>query len=249
MGVIFGVHNEIGTLFDESIYQAAVEVRCKEAGLTVDREVPIHVSFEGFRKTYRMDLVVERRVVYELKTVEAIAPAHRNQLLNYLFLSRFEHGKLVNLRPASVASEFLNAIATLEERKQVCLHDQGWKNLCAESARLRQLVLALIEDWGLFLDTELYQEAITFLLDEFSGLTAEIGAHVNGTPLGTLRIPQIAPGMAFRISAAKSSRSFPCAVQTFEKNLGRLLSCTDLKAIHWINFDRHNVTMKTLTKT
>src|SRR5664279_147714 len=112
MDVVFAVHNEIGRLFDETVYQTEIARHLKDARV----EEPIEVSFEGFCKTYYLDLLFGGGALFELKAVEALTDRHRAQLLNYLLLSELQHGKLVNMRLESVEHEFVNAAVAREDR-------------------------------------------------------------------------------------------------------------------------------------
>jgi iron complex transport system substrate-binding protein len=69
-----------------------------KAGLHVDRQVPVEFSFEGlqFLDAARMDLLVERKLVVELKSVESLHPVHAKQLLTYLRLMNLPVGLLLN---------------------------------------------------------------------------------------------------------------------------------------------------------
>ena len=79
---VFAIHNELGRFFEEKIYQREIGFRMTEA----QTEVPIDVTFDGFSKTYYIDLLVNGGAIFELKTVETLAPRHRSQLMHYLFL-------------------------------------------------------------------------------------------------------------------------------------------------------------------
>jgi GxxExxY protein len=82
MRQVFAVHNELGRFFEEKIYQR--EIAFRVAGAQI--EVPIKVSIDDFCKTYYIDLLVNGGAIFELKTVETLAPRHRSQLMHYLFL-------------------------------------------------------------------------------------------------------------------------------------------------------------------
>src|SRR5215210_3603299 len=79
------VHAELGIGFLESVYAAAMTIALRDSGLTVQREVPVTVVFRGQPVgTYRIDLLVEKRVCVELKVCRSIISSHEAQLLNYL---------------------------------------------------------------------------------------------------------------------------------------------------------------------
>lgn len=101
-GAAIEVHKEMGPGLLESAYE---ECLCRELslrGLSFQRQVPLPVTYKGVKLDcgYRLDLVVEDRVVLELKSVEAIEPIHKAQLLTYLRLSGKRVGLLMNLNTA-----------------------------------------------------------------------------------------------------------------------------------------------------
>lgn len=112
IGVFFEVYNELGYGFLESVYEAAMEVALRQAGLGVRRQVPIEVRFRGQTiGDFRGDLVVEGVLLIELKAAKAIDPAHEAQILNYLRATDLEVGLLLNFgpRPAVRRLAFDNA--------------------------------------------------------------------------------------------------------------------------------------------
>ena len=100
IGAFFDTYNELGHGFLESVYEAALAVRLRECGLQVQRQVPIDVSFHGqVVGQFRADMLVERRLLIEIKAAIQIAPAHEAQLLNYLKATRIHLGLLLNFGP------------------------------------------------------------------------------------------------------------------------------------------------------
>src|ERR1700674_4360710 len=100
IGVFYGVYNELGFGFLESVYRRAFQMALQNKGLTVEAEVPVSVYFRGKNVgDFRADLVVNGCVLLELKTAENIAMAHEAQLLNYLKATTLEVGLLLNFCP------------------------------------------------------------------------------------------------------------------------------------------------------
>lgn len=99
------VHSALGPGLLEGAYQACLAHELRKRGLEVDSQVPLPVVYEGQKLEvgYRIDLVVERRVVIEVKSVEAIHPIHEAQLLSYMRLSRRSVGLLINFQRSSSA--------------------------------------------------------------------------------------------------------------------------------------------------
>ncbi|MFC5411123.1 GxxExxY protein [Larkinella bovis] len=92
------VHRALGPGLLESAYQECLHYELSEYGLFVEREKPMPIIYKEVRLDhgYRMDLLVERKVVVELKTVEQLTDVHLAQTLTYLKLGHFHLGLLIN---------------------------------------------------------------------------------------------------------------------------------------------------------
>ena len=96
----YEVYNELGFGFLESVYREAMRIAVEQAGLRVEAEVAVPVSFRGRSVgVFRADLVVDGRVVVELKTAESINKAHEAQVLHNLRASAMEIGLVMNFGP------------------------------------------------------------------------------------------------------------------------------------------------------
>ena len=105
MGAIFEVHKELGPGFIESVYEKALLLDLTSRGMKGDVEKIFDLTYEGKKVgTHRLDLIVEDKIVVELKTVERFAPHHTTQLLSYLKASGHRLGILVNFSKAEVES-------------------------------------------------------------------------------------------------------------------------------------------------
>jgi GxxExxY protein len=98
IGCAIDVHRALGPGLLESAYEACLAYKLNQAGLTVRQQVPVPVVFEGVRLEcgYRLDMLVDDRVVVEAKSVDELTPVHMAQLLTYLRLSRRRVGLLIN---------------------------------------------------------------------------------------------------------------------------------------------------------
>jgi GxxExxY protein len=92
------IHQRLGPGLLESVYLAILAHELRKLGLKVETEVPIPVRWDQieFEIGFRADLIVEDRVILELKSVETLAPVHKKQLLTYLKLSGKKLGLLLN---------------------------------------------------------------------------------------------------------------------------------------------------------
>lgn len=89
IGAAIDVHRALGPGLLESAYEACLAYELAERGLSVERQKALPVVYKGVALDcgYRLDLLVEKRLVVELKTVERLEPIHHAQLLSYLKLS------------------------------------------------------------------------------------------------------------------------------------------------------------------
>jgi len=95
----FDIHVELGPGLLESVYEEILYAELIAQGLKVDRQKAIPVFWKGMKMDvgFRADLIVEDKVIIELKSVEMIAPVHPKKLLTYLRLTKLKLGLLVNL--------------------------------------------------------------------------------------------------------------------------------------------------------
>jgi len=98
LNAAFKVHTVLGPGLLESAYQACLVFELRKAGLHVETEKPLPLIYEELKLEcgYRIDIIVENRVIVELKTVEAFKDVHLAQVLTYLRLSGKNVGLLLN---------------------------------------------------------------------------------------------------------------------------------------------------------
>ena len=244
MGVVFEVHNEFGRLLDEDLYKCEIAARCVALGLVpAEREVRIRVRHENFIKDYFMDLLVCHGFMLEAKTVERLVAAHRGQSLNYLLLAELKHGRLVNLRTERVQHEFVSTTLTPEERRRLRWDEGGWIEMNAESRLLKARTMELLEDWGAFLDVNLYREALVHFLGGPGVVFRAVEVFSGPRGLGTQNLNLLNEDTGFALTTK------PTDTRAMRDHLTRLLQHTRLKAIQWINLNRHLVEFTTLVKS
>ena len=96
-GAIFEVNRILGAGFLEKVYENALLLELKERGLEAESQLPIKVKYKGETVgDYLADIVVENKVILELKAVESLQKIHEAQLLNYLRATGYKLGLLVN---------------------------------------------------------------------------------------------------------------------------------------------------------
>ncbi len=93
----YNVYNELGYGFLEKVYENALMIELKSLELSCEKQKPISVSFKGYNiGEYFADIIVENKVIIELKAAEGLVEEHEAQLLNYLRATEIEVGLLFN---------------------------------------------------------------------------------------------------------------------------------------------------------
>lgn len=238
MSHVFSSHRALGCLADEAVFSWDIAARLLEAGFSVDREVPIKLSFDGFEAAVFLDLVVDRRVIYELKTARRLSPAHEAQLLNYLMLTDQRRGKLLNLRAPSVETRFANAPISSKERRRFAVHADNWKG----GSDLGNWIEELVKDWGSGLSLTHYREAIFHYCGGESKVIRQVPMSRNGADLGAQRFHLIDETSAFKLTA------FEEIGRHLRNHLRRLIDHSPLNRIHLINVARRSLTLATIQK-
>jgi GxxExxY protein len=104
-GCIFKVYNSLGPGLLESLYEAALAYELQEKGFKVQTQVAIPVIYHDINLDlgFRADIVVEKKVIIEIKSVENIAEVHHKQVLTYLKLTGIKLGLLVNFNTEDIS--------------------------------------------------------------------------------------------------------------------------------------------------
>jgi len=94
----FHVHKRLGPGLLESVYEVVLAHELKKRGLKGKRQVPVAIVYDdiNFDEGFRADLIIEDKVIVELKSIENVAPVHKKQLLTYLRLADMRLGLLIN---------------------------------------------------------------------------------------------------------------------------------------------------------
>lgn len=98
IGCAINIHRRFGPGLLESVYEALLAQQLRRLGFDVKRQVPIALVLDGisFEETFRVDLLVENRVVVELKSIEKLSPGHTKQALTHITLMNLSVGLLIN---------------------------------------------------------------------------------------------------------------------------------------------------------
>jgi len=113
----FRIHTTLGPGLLESVYDAVLAFELDRRGLGTVRQQPIPVVYETVRidTGFRADLIVQDKVIVEIKSVEVLAPVHKKQLLTYLRLADKRLGLLINFHVALIKDGITRIVNGLEE--------------------------------------------------------------------------------------------------------------------------------------
>ena len=113
----YNVRMKLSAGFLESVYQNALFIELESNGLSVEKEIPINVYYNNaIVGEFRADIVVEKRVIIELKAVQHLTTAYEAQLVNYLTATGIEHGILINFGSEKI--EIKRKYKTFKNTKQ-----------------------------------------------------------------------------------------------------------------------------------
>jgi GxxExxY protein len=239
MRCAYDSQNTLGRLCEERVYENDLACRLRAAGFgSVHTQVPVTVSHGGFQKEYRLDLVAED-ALYELKTVNALLGEHDAQVLHYAMLLPVNHGKLLNFRNARVEGRLRFNALMPDDRRKVRIVERGWEPLTPRCDELKAHALALLKDWGGFLDFRLYDEALIHHFGGEAHAVVRVPLVCEGTELGTHSFSIHQPNVCFTVTG------FPDA-EAQAGHLTKLLRLARFEAMQWLNFHHHTLTLATL---
>jgi GxxExxY protein len=115
----FKVHTRLGPGLLESVYEAVFAYELKKRGLRIVRQQPVRIIYEEveLEEGFRADVIVDDKVIVELKSVEDIAPVHKKQLLTYLRLADKRLGLLINFGAELIKDGITRIVNRLVEQK------------------------------------------------------------------------------------------------------------------------------------
>jgi len=111
------VHRALGPGLLESVYEAILAAELRERGLSVERQVAVPIEYRGVRfdEGFRADLIVEEKVLLELKSVERVTHTHKKQVLTYLRLTGRKLGFLLNFGEGVIKDGISRIVNGLED--------------------------------------------------------------------------------------------------------------------------------------
>ncbi len=113
----FKIHKEIGPGLFESVYEIILDHLLREKGLNVERQVSIPIKYQSiiFNEGFKADMIVEKKVVLELKSVEKISDIHKKQLNTYLRLTGCKLGYILNFNETLMKDGIVRVVNGLED--------------------------------------------------------------------------------------------------------------------------------------
>ena len=113
----YRVHTKMGPGLLESVYESVLAYELARRGLEVVQQNPVAIKYEEmtFPDAFRADMIVGGKVILELKSVEAVMPVHKKQLLTYLRLTGLKLGLLINFGDALIKNGISRIVNGLEE--------------------------------------------------------------------------------------------------------------------------------------
>jgi GxxExxY protein len=115
VGICLELHKALGPGLLESVYEQALAYDLREAGFLLNTQVALPVVYKEIRMEagYRADIIVENKLLLELKSVEALAPVHFSQTLTYIKLGNFKLGLLINFNSAKLKDSIHRVVNNL----------------------------------------------------------------------------------------------------------------------------------------
>lgn len=113
------IHRELGPGLLETVYEVVLAKVLNDAGLSVARQVPVPIIYKDirFEEAFRADLIIENKVLLELKSVEKVTQAHKKQVQTYLRLTGMKLGYLLNFGEAVLRTGITRCVNGLDEPK------------------------------------------------------------------------------------------------------------------------------------
>ncbi len=128
-----------------------------------------------------------------------------------------------------------------EDRYDIVFDDEQWLELDEDSNWLKALIVELMMDWGAYLETSLFYEAIYHFRGSEDHVVKDIDVVLNETKLGNQKVHLINPNTEFKLTAITKG------IKGYRQNLSRIIHLTSLKAIQWINFSHRVISFETIS--
>ena len=117
LGKCIKIHKELGPGLFESVYEDIITYELSKAGLACQNQVELPVQYDGktFERGFRADMIVDEKLLLELKSVEKLTSTHKKQILTYLRLSDLKLGLIINFNERLLKNGIVRIVNNLEE--------------------------------------------------------------------------------------------------------------------------------------
>lgn len=114
--ICYKIHIRLGPGLLESVYETILHHELVKAGLYIERQKPLPVIWDGINMDigFRTDIIVNKKVIIEIKSVETITPVHQKQLLTYLRITNYKLGLLINFNEALIKNGITRIVHNLD---------------------------------------------------------------------------------------------------------------------------------------
>ena len=111
------IHQKLGPGLLESVYEAVLAFELGHRGIIIERQVPVPLIWNGMlvEQSFRADIIVENKLILELKSVEKIIPVHKKQVLTYLRITGLKLGLLLNFGADLMKNGIVRLVNGLED--------------------------------------------------------------------------------------------------------------------------------------
>ncbi len=138
------IHRELGPGLLESVYEAVLAHELSARGLLVERQLPVSICWKGieFTEGFRADLLVNKKVIVEIKSIERLTPSHKKQIQTYLRLTGCRLGYLLNFGEALMKTGIVRCVNGLAEEKKIIAQRrrvEDGKAVCSAGPGVRPL--------------------------------------------------------------------------------------------------------------
>lgn len=240
VGHAFSIHSDFGTLLQENAYKHELAARCETDGMTVETEYPIELIHANYKKTFRIDLIVDS-TPFELKVTNSINDSHRSQLLNYLFIANANRAKLLNFGASSLEHEFVSTSLTHQNRREIQWGLEDFTPVGDFCEPFIEKLKTLVSDWGMRLTLKTYYEAIIHLFGGEEEVITSIPLKIGNKTIHQ-KAHLISTDVAFKITNIEGSSEY------LKRQIALWLKRTELAAVHWINFQKQTLRLITVKK-
>ena len=111
------IHQRLGPGLFESVYEAILAYELGSHGILVERQVPIPLTWNGMliENSFRADMIVEKKLILELKSIERLMPVHKKQVITYLRITGLKLGLLLNFGTDLMKNGIVRLVNRIEE--------------------------------------------------------------------------------------------------------------------------------------